>query len=597
MAITGLTFTRLPKKFPSRTSIMILSTTACFLALSIGAGSKEVTGKNGDLPSGSLERSPADGAVVIDEAEVVSTLQPGQSHEDHDDVDDDVEDFDDDDESDLWLFQYDPIEVGHVQDVEVEDGVMLQMKTLAINPPIFEIKNFLTDAECDHLIELASRRGLYKSETIPEEVPDGDYREATVTYFRELDANEDEVLNPEELLEAVSSFSAAQGVEISIDHVKELAAQKLDTNDDGVVDLDEFIASDTPAMEEEINKWLAEIGGLDEREAQRSQARVSEQTWLDQWTTDDDVLIRLQDRVIGLTWLPGSIIQTSEQLQVVRYEPGGHYHAHYDSADVDDNLECAHTFGIESDDDFPASRFNNDFNHKRLCRFATVLFYLNDVEEGGETAFPVADNETFTLESLDASTYDIYDLSNHCHKSNVVVPPEKGKAILWYNHYLDEENGWMGDNRNHSLHGGCDVISGTKWIANNWITVDNDVHRQILFHDRYYSPEEGYSEGSLSTAEETETDIDGAELEDEGYSSDLDSRDSITDSRVSDSGADRNADIVDHKSAGTQTQNVDNPPSKKEEDKTNESARKSDMFDQPGRAQSGRLDLHTIDEL
>ena len=31
-------------------------------------------------------------------------------------------------------------------------------------------------------------------------------------------------------------------------------------------------------------------------------------------------------------------------------------------------------------------------------RFITVLYYLNDVEEGGETAFPVADNETFDME-------------------------------------------------------------------------------------------------------------------------------------------------------------------------------------------------------
>lgn len=30
-----------------------------------------------------------------------------------------------------------------------------------------------------------------------------------------------------------------------------------------------------------------------------------------------------------------------------------------------------------------------------IFRFITVLYYLNDVEEGGETAFPVADNETF----------------------------------------------------------------------------------------------------------------------------------------------------------------------------------------------------------
>lgn len=31
-------------------------------------------------------------------------------------------------------------------------------------------------------------------------------------------------------------------------------------------------------------------------------------------------------------------------------------------------------------------------------RYITVLYFLNDVEEGGETAFPVADNATFSTE-------------------------------------------------------------------------------------------------------------------------------------------------------------------------------------------------------
>lgn len=31
-------------------------------------------------------------------------------------------------------------------------------------------------------------------------------------------------------------------------------------------------------------------------------------------------------------------------------------------------------------------------------RYLTVLYFLNDVEEGGETAFPVANNETFSTE-------------------------------------------------------------------------------------------------------------------------------------------------------------------------------------------------------
>ena len=30
-------------------------------------------------------------------------------------------------------------------------------------------------------------------------------------------------------------------------------------------------------------------------------------------------------------------------------------------------------------------------------RYMTILFYLNDVEGGGETAFPVANNETLDI--------------------------------------------------------------------------------------------------------------------------------------------------------------------------------------------------------
>ena len=60
---------------------------------------------------------------------------------------------------------------------------------------------------------------------------------------------------------------------------------------------------------------------------------------------------------------------------------------------------------------------------------------------------------------------DYYNLSHNCHKGNLVVSPHKGTAIMWYNHLLDEESGWLGPRDEYSLHGGCDILKGEKWIA------------------------------------------------------------------------------------------------------------------------------------
>ena len=33
-----------------------------------------------------------------------------------------------------------------------------------------------------------------------------------------------------------------------------------------------------------------------------------------------------------------------------------------------------------------------------------------------------------------------------------------------------KDSGLLGDLDRYSIHGGCDVIKGEKWIANNWLT-------------------------------------------------------------------------------------------------------------------------------
>ena len=64
---------------------------------------------------------------------------------------------------------------------------------------------------------------------------------------------------------------------------------------------------------------------------------------------------------------------------------------------------------------------------------------------------------------------DLHNLSTHCQKANLIVKPKKGTAILWYNHLIDQDTGLLGPGDEFSLHGGCDVLEGEKWIANTWI--------------------------------------------------------------------------------------------------------------------------------
>ena len=77
------------------------------------------------------------------------------------------------------------------------------------------------------------------------------------------------------------------------------------------------------------------------------------------------------------------------------------------------------------------------------------------------------------------STTDEFNLSVNCHMANLVVPPKKGTAIMWYNNFIEPDSGLLGSVDRYSLHGGCDVIKGEKWIANNWLTAPTKYSRHI----------------------------------------------------------------------------------------------------------------------
>ena len=141
-----------------------------------------------------------------------------------------------------------------------------------------------------------------------------------------------------------------------------------------------------------------------------NKTRISQQCWLN----DNNSFIKnITDKVKSYT---NTYNNYFEELQVVNYKPGGFFRAHYDAC-VGNKYEC--------------ERLN-----KEGPRYLTVLFYLNDNFEGGETIFP---------------------------KINKLVKPEKGKAVIFQN---VDNNGVI---ITQALHGGEPVKNGEKWIANKWI--------------------------------------------------------------------------------------------------------------------------------
>lgn len=128
----------------------------------------------------------------------------------------------------------------------------------------------------------------------------------------------------------------------------------------------------------------------------------------------DDFISRLDRRMMLLTQHP---VEHFEGLQVMRYQPGGEYKAHFDYFPLEQKGAAAHLV-------------------RGGQRVATLLMYLQAPEEGGETEFP-----------------DV----------GVSVIPKQGSAV--YFEYRDIE----GRYDPLTLHAGNPVLKGTKWIATRWI--------------------------------------------------------------------------------------------------------------------------------
>jgi prolyl 4-hydroxylase len=80
-------------------------------------------------------------------------------------------------------------------------------------------------------------------------------------------------------------------------------------------------------------------------------------------------------------------------------------------------------------------------------RLVTILIYLTDVEEGGETIFP----------HIPAPKHQTADQFSPCAMQGLAVKPKKGTAaVFWSMNTAGELN-------KGSLHGSCPVIKGEKF--------------------------------------------------------------------------------------------------------------------------------------
>jgi prolyl 4-hydroxylase len=129
---------------------------------------------------------------------------------------------------------------------------------------------------------------------------------------------------------------------------------------------------------------------------------------------ENPFIARIDERLAAIMNGPA---ENSEGLQVLRYRSGGQYPPHFDFL-------------------VPSNPAGSQSIARSGQRVSTLIVYLNDVIEGGETVFPEA---------------------------GLSVVPRRGHGL-----YFEYTNSRMQvDPR--SAHGGAPVVQGEKWIVTKWM--------------------------------------------------------------------------------------------------------------------------------
>ena len=188
------------------------------------------------------------------------------------------------------------------------------------------------------------------------------------------------------------------------------------SRDPWVITFDDFLTpQETDAMIKVVTYWerstdTGTTNKYGETGRVLSQGRTSSNSWCRADCEANPFVQAVTERIKYTTTVE---TPNYESYQILRYEQSQQYNAHHDTGMGQFRLACG-------------------------PRILTFFLYLSDVEEGGETSFPLL---------------------------KLAVKPKRGKAVLWPGVYNDNPD--TIDPR--TLHEAKPVIKGTKFAANTWI--------------------------------------------------------------------------------------------------------------------------------
>lgn len=326
----------------------------------------------------------------------------------------------------------DPVSVGQSRIVEL-DGKQVEIRTMALRPPLFYVSGFLSPTEADDLVAQAKARKRLTS------VAQNMEKSLGTQTFRAFDRDNNGLLDKRELGSLLSKVFLIANHDhnlfmkyhkLSFPEIAEHAFQDIDLS--------------------KYRDWIME-------NFPHHMQRHSDQVWLSYNQTDTQKLVH---RAAKLTGLPDKVVAAEKYMQVLHYGKRGHYSCHWDTPP----------------DHCP---------HGPVVRLGTMVLFLHEPQAGGQIAFPAADK-------VGSEKYNVSQwasLKNECQATDrctsmggVVVTPKKGDAVLWYNlqtnHWRDDGEGrFMHEGTGsflwNSLHCAAEVTAGDKWVANMWFRVPN----------------------------------------------------------------------------------------------------------------------------